>query len=102
MSIFRDRMGASGSAILAALQVSTLPETLVVLGSGFKGFEERLGAPRSVDLAKVVHMPIPKVEGHGASLVIGAVQKRPVAVLTGRVHLYEGYSAEEVVYPLRV
>jgi len=80
----------------------TLPDTLVVLGSGFKGFEQSLSNKIEVDLSSVGNMPVPKVEGHGASLVVGEIGDLKVCVLTGRVHLYEGYTPAEVVFPIRV
>ena len=78
-----------------------LPDTLVVLGSGFKGFEERLGNPLRLPLNSVAGMPVPTVEGHGADLVFGALGGRRVAVMTGRLHLYEGHDADAVTLPLR-
>jgi purine-nucleoside phosphorylase len=97
----KQRMAESAAVIRKQLGCESLPATLVVLGSGFKGFESELSEAKSVDLSAVVHCPVPKVEGHGATLVIGQL-KSSVAVLTGRVHLYEGYDAGQVVYVLRV
>lgn len=96
------RFEESAHALQDGLGRETLPDTVVVLGSGFKGFEARLKDARTVDLDDVVHMPIPRVEGHGAALVVGTLDDREVCVLTGRVHLYEGHSPADVVYPLRV
>jgi purine-nucleoside phosphorylase len=101
-SDFWRRVEASAGSVSRALGREVLPDTLVVLGSGFKGFEDQLGSSRRVDLADVDHMPVPKVEGHGASLVVGEIKGRAVAVMTGRVHLYEGWAPADVVYPLRV
>ena len=95
------RVTESGEHLRRRLGRDRLPKTVVVLGSGFKGFEAKLTDAVSVDLKDVPHMPVPRVEGHGASLVVGKAGATEVAVLTGRVHLYEGYSACEVVYPLR-
>ena len=80
----------------------TLPDTLVILGSGFKGFEKNLTKSIEVDLSSIGSMPVPKVEGHGASLVIGELGGKEICVLTGRVHMYEGYTPAEVVFPIRV
>lgn len=92
----------SAATIQERLGREALPETVIVLGSGFKGFEERLTGAATLSLRDVEHMPVPRVEGHGASLVVGKAGAREVAVLTGRVHLYEGWTPNEVVYPLRV
>lgn len=103
----KQRIDQSAEVIRQSLGRKQLPETLIVLGSGFKGFEDTLTNSLSLDLRHVDGMAIPKVEGHGASLVVGRVEKpgsisQEVAVLTGRVHLYEGYDAAQVVFPLRV
>jgi purine-nucleoside phosphorylase len=84
-----------------ARALGPLPELVVVLGSGFKGFEALVQNARTVELASLPHVPVPAVEGHGASLVIGEAAGRKVAVLTGRVHMYEGFTPDEAVYPLR-
>ncbi|MCX6124171.1 MAG: purine-nucleoside phosphorylase [Proteobacteria bacterium] len=78
------------------------PDTLVILGSGFKSFASKLKVISEIDLATISGFPLPKVQGHGSSLLIGRVGKKMVCVLTGRVHMYEGYSAAEVVFALRV
>lgn len=96
------RLEQSARVIQAATQRQTLPSTLVVLGSGFKGFEQNLRKSTEIPLSEIVHFPVPRVAGHGASLIIGETADREICVLTGRVHLYEGYSPQEVVYPIRV
>lgn len=96
------RLEQSARVIQAATQRQTLPSTLVILGSGFKGFEQTLRNTTEISLSEIIHFPVPRVAGHGASLIIGETSDREVCVLTGRVHLYEGYSPHEVVYPIRV
>ncbi|MEN9834678.1 MAG: hypothetical protein RL011_871 [Pseudomonadota bacterium] len=96
------KIAATAGAIKSALGVKQLPATLVVLGSGFKGFEKSLSHSSTVELNELPHVASPSVQGHGASLVIGEAGSTPVAVMTGRLHMYEGLSAHDVVYPLRV
>ncbi|MGC6486393.1 MAG: purine-nucleoside phosphorylase [Planctomycetota bacterium] len=73
----------------------------MVLGSGLKSFAERLEAPVEVPFGDVPGWPAPRVDGHGGAVVFGAVDGVPVACLTGRVHLYEGWTAAEVVRAVR-
>ena len=73
----------------------------MVLGSGLKEFAGKLEDVVEVPLAEVKHWPAPQVEGHGGALVVGRVGGIDVACLTGRVHLYEGYSPHEVVRAVR-
>lgn len=77
------------------------PALAIVLGSGLKGFVRHVENARELSFGEVPHWPTPRVEGHGASLVIGTVAGRSVACATGRVHLYEGWSPAEVVRVVR-
>lgn len=102
MTTLQDRIDAGAKALLQQLGRTKLPAVAVVLGSGFKGFEAKLSAAKSIDAKALPHFPVPSVEGHGAQLVCGKVDQTDVCVMTGRVHMYEGHSAEDVVFPLRV
>lgn len=73
----------------------------LVLGSGLKDFARNVEHAVEVPFAEVPGLPVPHVEGHGGSLVVGTVAGTPVACLTGRVHLYEGWSPGEVVRAVR-
>ena len=78
------------------------PKIAVVLGSGLGAFADELTGATRVPYDKIPGFPKPTAEGHAGRLVIGKVNEVPVAVMQGRVHFYEGYSAKEVVYPMRV
>ncbi|MDR7440162.1 MAG: purine-nucleoside phosphorylase, partial [Armatimonadota bacterium] len=56
----------------------------------------------TVPYAEIPHFPRPTVEGHAGELVLGRLEGKPVAILRGRAHLYEGYSPQEVAFPVRV
>ncbi len=73
----------------------------MVLGSGLKNFGDRVQDKVEISFAEVPGWPTPKVEGHGGSLVLGTVEGLKVACLTGRVHLYEGWSPNEVTRAVR-
>ncbi|MGE3174186.1 MAG: purine-nucleoside phosphorylase [Planctomycetota bacterium] len=91
-AFLRQRLGADRCA---ALQLG------MVLGSGLKDFRQQLGDATEIPFASVPEWPAPQVEGHGGALVVGVVADRPVACLTGRVHLYEGWTPREVVRAVR-
>ncbi len=78
------------------------PRVAVVLGSGLGDFAEQLEGAKSVAYAKIPGFPRSSVVGHASRLVIGRSEGIPVAAMQGRVHLYEGYSAREVAFPVRV
>ena len=73
----------------------------VVLGSGLKDFAHRVEDAVTLPFAEIAGWPVPKVEGHGGALVLGKVNGCPMACLTGRVHLYEGWKPCEVVRAVR-
>jgi purine-nucleoside phosphorylase len=81
---------------------SQQPVLGLILGSGLGAFAESITERTVIPFNNLPGFPFASVLGHSGSLVIGMVAGVPVAALQGRVHLYEGYSAAEVVYPARV
>jgi purine-nucleoside phosphorylase len=78
------------------------PQIALVLGSGLGAFADEFTNAAKIPYAKIPHFPQSTAIGHAGRLVIGKVDGIPVAGMQGRVHLYEGYSAKEVVFPVRV
>ncbi|MEJ5360169.1 MAG: purine-nucleoside phosphorylase [Desulfobacterales bacterium] len=81
---------------------STRAETAVVTGTGLGGLLERLERPEAVDFRELPHFPATTVESHSGRLAAGRLAGLPLWLLQGRVHLYEGYRAAEVAFPVRV
>jgi purine-nucleoside phosphorylase len=78
------------------------PTVAVVLGSGLGGFADALSGAQSFPFAEIPHFPRSSVQGHRGSLIAGKLRDTALYVMAGRVHAYEGYSADEVVFPARV
>jgi purine-nucleoside phosphorylase len=79
------------------------PRVGLVLGSGLGAFAERLRNRRVIPFRDIPNFPVSTgVVGHAGELVLGAVGRTPVAVLSGRVHFYEGRPMSDVVFPARV
>ena len=78
------------------------PKIALVLGSGLGAFADELHSPTRIPYPKIPSFPRSTVAGHAGRLVIGKLGNLPVAVMQGRVHLYEGYSPQEVAFPIRV
>jgi len=78
------------------------PSVAVVLGSGLGALVRDVEDARVIPCSAVPHFPTPAVEGHASQVVFGRLQGRYVAVMQGRVHYYEGYSLQEVTFPVRV
>jgi purine-nucleoside phosphorylase len=77
------------------------PKIALVLGSGLGSFADQLTHSIAIPYADIPYFPKPSAEGHAGRLVIGELGMVPVACMQGRVHLYEGHSAREVVFPVR-
>src|SRR5687768_13211992 len=77
-------------------------KTVVVLGSGLGAFAEELTDPVRIPYEEIPHFARSTVEGHAGRLVLGQMDGTPIAVQQGRFHYYEGYSMEQVMFPLRV
>jgi inosine/guanosine/xanthosine phosphorylase family protein len=77
------------------------PRVAITLGSGLGEVVRGLQRPRSIPYRKIPHFPRPTVEGHGGTLHVGLWREVPVAILSGRVHLYEGKAPAEAVFPVR-
>ncbi len=78
------------------------PQAAVTLGTGLSGLAEEIEPFAVVPYAEIPGFPLSTVESHAGELILGNLAGRPVAALAGRFHLYEGYSAQEVVFPVRV
>lgn len=78
------------------------PRVGVVLGSGLGGFADSLADAARISYADIPSFPQSTAIGHAGQMVIGKAGDVPVVAMQGRVHLYEGYSAQKVAFPMRV
>ena len=78
------------------------PAIGLVLGSGLGAFARSLDGARPIPFGEIPHFPTSTAIGHKGELVLGRSHGVPLAVMAGRVHLYEGYTAAQVAFPVRV
>jgi purine-nucleoside phosphorylase len=78
------------------------PQIALVLGSGLGAFADEFEGAAKIPYTRIPHFPRSTAIGHAGQLVLGKVHGIPVAGMQGRVHLYEGYSAKQVAFPVRV
>jgi purine-nucleoside phosphorylase len=78
------------------------PEAALIVGSGLSGMAAAVEKPLVIPYADVPHFPTASVTGHAGQMVFGELAGKKLMVLCGRVHLYEGRSVAEVVYPVHV
>ncbi len=74
----------------------------IILGSGLGAFYEQVTNRIEIPYQTIPHFPISTVEGHAGKLVLGDFNNKKVVVMAGRFHYYEGYTLQQVVYPIRV
>ena len=80
----------------------TKPALGIILGSGLGNFAAHVENPTTIPYADIPGWPLSTVQGHSGKLVLGTIAGVHVAVMQGRVHAYEGYGMNEVVFPTRV
>ena len=78
------------------------PEYAVILGSGLGSFVEDISVEFTLPYGEIPNFPVATVEGHSGALVFGTVGDKKVVAMQGRFHYYEGYSMQEVTFPIRV
>src|ERR1022692_3197249 len=93
---------AESAAAFVLSQTALRPQIGLVLGSGLGAFADDLSEAVRIPYADIPTFPRSTAVGHAGQLVVGKSGDVPVAVMQGRVHLYEGYSAAEVAFPTRV
>src|SRR5580704_17012931 len=93
---------ADAAAQLILKRTPLRPRIGLVLGSGLGAFADSLADATRAPYSEIPSFPQSTAIGHAGRLVVGKAGDVPVAAMQGRVHLYEGYSAQEVAFPIRV
>ena len=93
---------ADSAAQFILTRTSLRPKIGLVLGSGLGAFADSLTEANRIPYADIPTFPRSTAIGHAGQMVLGNAGNTPVAVMQGRAHLYEGYSAQEVTFPIRV
>ena len=80
----------------------TKPAAGIVLGSGLGSFTNEMNIEFEIAYADIPHFPVSTVEGHSGQLIFGELSGKKVVAMAGRFHYYEGYTTQEVIFPIRV
>lgn len=83
-------------------QTSQLPHIAVVLGSGLGGLIQSIKVEKEIPYSEIPFFPVSTVAGHQGKLILGTIEGKQMWVMQGRFHYYEGYSMQEVTFPIRV
>lgn len=78
------------------------PEIGIVLGTGLGQLVNHLQIEAEVDYADIPNFPVSTVEFHSGKLIFGKLESKKVVVMQGRFHRYEGYSLQEITFPIRI
>ncbi len=82
--------------------ISTQPKIGIILGTGLGSLVESIKINVSIDYSDIPNFAEATVESHSGKLIFGTLENKEVVVMSGRFHYYEGYSLQEVTFPVRV
>ena len=83
-------------------KIKQCPETAIILGTGLGGLAQEITDKKEIMYHDIPNFPVSTVEGHKGKLIIGKLGEKEVIAMQGRFHFYEGYSLQQVTFPIRV
>jgi purine-nucleoside phosphorylase len=90
------------AADVVRARIASSPAVAIILGTGLGALAERIESPVAVEYREIPNFPLSTVESHSGRLIAGTLAGRSVVVMQGRFHRYEGYSLQQVTFPVRV
>ena len=78
------------------------PETGIILGTGLGGLVKEIDVEIAIPYSEIPHFPVSTVQGHSGKLIFGKLGGKTVVAMQGRFHYYEGYTMQQLTYPVRV
>lgn len=97
---YYDQIAEAASFIQS--QWGETPEVGIILGTGLGGLAEEIQADKTIPYSEIPHFPVSTVESHSGKLLLGKLEGKKVVAMSGRFHLYEGYTAKQVAFPVYV
>lgn len=83
-------------------KIDSIPEVGIILGTGLGGLVREIEIAHVLEYQNIPNFPVSTVEGHQGKLIFGTLSGKKVIAMQGRFHFYEGYSMQEVTFPVRV
>ena len=83
-------------------RINFQPEIGIILGTGLGGLVKEISIEHTIPYGEIPNFPVSTVEGHSGKLIFGELGGKKVVAMQGRFHFYEGYSMQEVTFPVRV
>ncbi|MDG5766880.1 purine-nucleoside phosphorylase [Balneolales bacterium ANBcel1] len=83
-------------------QTDLIPDYLIILGTGLGRLAEEIDVQKAISYSDIPHFPTSTVESHEGRLLFGTLSGKKVVAMQGRFHYYEGYTMQQIVFPVRV
>ena len=83
-------------------KISMTPEVGIILGTGLGGLVQEINIKHTIPYEEIPNFPVSTVEGHSGKLIFGELGGKNVVAMQGRFHYYEGYTLQQVTFPVRV
>ena len=83
-------------------KIDFTPEVGIILGTGLGGMVREINSSLILDYEDIPNFPVSTVEGHHGKLIFGTIYGKKIIAMQGRFHYYEGYTAQQVTFPVRV
>ncbi|MCX6137188.1 MAG: purine-nucleoside phosphorylase [Ignavibacteriales bacterium] len=100
MSLMRQQMDEAINFLRT--RTTTEPAIGIILGTGLGGLVTEIGIETVIDYQEIPHFPLSTVESHQGKLIFGTLGSKKVVVMQGRFHYYEGYTMQQITFPVRV
>ncbi|NIA14889.1 MAG: purine-nucleoside phosphorylase [Nitrospiraceae bacterium] len=100
MTELRRQIEEATGAIQASCSLE--PAIAIVLGTGLETVADQIEVAARIDCADVPHFPVSTVDGHAGGIILGNLAGKSVVAFSGRLHYYEGYTLQQVTFPVRV
>ncbi len=98
--LFKDQIRESSTYIQS--QIPSYAKIAIILGSGLGELAKSVDSPHTISTQNIPHYPVSTVPGHFGNWISGTLAGTKVIIVQGRVHYYEGYSLQQVVYPIHL
>jgi len=83
-------------------EYSATPKVGIILGSGLGNLVQEIEIEKEISYSRIPNFPVSTVEGHSGKLIFGRLSGQQVVVMAGRFHFYEGYTPQQVAFPVRL
>ena len=93
---------ANAAAAVVRARFPHVPDVAIILGTGLGGLAGRIDSPTTIEYGDIPGFPLSTVESHAGRLLCGSLAGKTVVAMQGRFHRYEGYTLDQVTFPVRV